>query len=46
MSIEEGSESLSNKNSENNELKFKDDEDKESNKCKVPENNSEKKVNV
>ena len=30
----------------NNELKFKDDEDKESNKCKVPENNSEKKVNV
>ena len=43
MSSEEGSESLSNENSKNDELNFKDDEDKESNKFKVPENNSEKK---
>ncbi len=43
MSSEEGSDSLSNENSNNDELNFKDDEDKESNKFKVPENNSEKK---
>ena len=43
MSSEEVSQSLSNDKSENDELNFKDDEEEESNKFKVPENNSEKK---
>ena len=43
MSSEEENQSLSNEQSENDELNFKEDEDEESNKFKVPEKNSEKK---